>query len=151
MKGHWNYQVSRRLQPFGRLRCTPWRRRVVRWSVSKPRMVTPSRCCQRFSQRDGQQDVLLGARLSSRASQQPYTCSLWCDAAGTCCLHKHRKLKGSCASAQISRVRGNFLTPVVPWPFIKTSVKKKKKLNLWNGLQMLVAWHHSNINSPGKW
>lgn len=53
----------------------------------------------------------------------------WCEAAGTHCSHKHRKLKGSCASAQISRAYDGQ----VPWPsgsltfLLRPLVKKKKK------------------------
>lgn len=83
VKGHWNYQASQRLQPFGGLRRALWRRWEVQMKCFQAQDGNTSRCCQSFSRRDVQQDVLLGAYLSSRASQQPKTCSLSCDSAET--------------------------------------------------------------------
>lgn len=115
---------------LGGLRWTPWRRWVVRWSVSKPRVVADA---ARGSAGGMASRMCCWECVCPWEFPTTYTCSPWCDAAGTHCLHKHRKLKGSCSSAQIYRVCGNFLVPVVPGPFIKTSVKKQKnKKNLLN-------------------
>lgn len=72
----------------------------VKISLSKLRIVPLRRCCQRLSQRVGQQDAVLGTWLSLGALRWDM-CSLTVWHCWNLPLEQAQEIKGSCASAQI--------------------------------------------------
>lgn len=142
--------TSQRLQPFGGLRLTPWRRWAVQMECLHPRMATPADSA-RGSPGGMASRMCCWECVCPREppKNQNLLLVVWC------CWNLLLALAQEIKKAAVLVPRfPEFVAIFLSQWFLDLLLRpqlRKKKLNCWTGLQMLVTWLHSNINSPGKW
>lgn len=122
-----------------------------RWSVSKPRMVTPADAARvsagGMSSRTCCWERICPQELPNNPKPAPCGVMLL-----KLLLTQAQEIKKAAVLVpRFPEFVAIFLSQWFLDLLLRPQLRKKKKLNKsWTGLQMLVTWLHSNTNSPGK-